>query len=474
MKLLLLACVGLSGATALLASDHEPVAAVTAPVADVAPAAIASAHDAAAIPVESVVAQPSQATVALAPTHTTPAATPAVTLSPAVTLPATAPTADAHAPTHAETPAAIAAEINSLLNIGATKAEKRDWESAHLAYTQVLAAGRRASDEQIRDALLGLARVYRSDNRLTKACAIYERYIKDNPGDARLPVVYLELGRCLRALGAHRLATARFYSVLNSTLKLPGDGADSYRQLARTAQFEIAETYFQSGDYDQAWRFYSRLRLLDLAPVDRARAAFKSAYALNLKGDLEKSVTQLRGYLSLYPQNEDAPEARHLLSLALRRLGRTQESLAAALDLLKTEQAKTAADSKTWVYWQRRTGNQLANEFYEQGDITTALTIYQCLRDIGGPPDWLLPVHYQIGLCQERLNQTVLARNTYQGILDSLRSPLADNGKIAPALQDIASMVNWRLKHLDWVESTEKRLLLFTTPSSAPTLAAQP
>jgi tetratricopeptide (TPR) repeat protein len=352
-----------------------------------------------------------------------------------------------------------------MLRIGDAKLRQQDWESARLAYNQVLTADPLATSAQMRTALLGLARAYRGDLRLPQACAVYERYIKDYPGDEQLPIVYLELGRSLRALGAHRLAIARFYSVLNSTLKLPEQGSETYRQLALTAQFEIAETHFLSGDYDAAFRFYSRLRLLDLAPADRARAAFKAAYALNLKNDHEQAVTQLRAYLTLHPGSENAAEARNLLALALRRLGRSEESLAATLDLLKTEKTRIDAAPATWGYWQRKTGNQLANEFYEQGDINTALTIYQCLRDIGGPPEWLLPVKYQIGLCQERLHHPVLARATYRSILDSLRAPVGDTAKTPAVLQDIDTMVTWRLKHLDWLESTEKKSLLFTAPA---------
>jgi tetratricopeptide (TPR) repeat protein len=375
---------------------------------------------------------------------------------------------DAHdAHTDADAHVSVEEEIASLLRIGEAKALRQDWASALLAYNQVLVASHSATPLQVRTALLGLARTYRGDLRLTQACAVYERYIKEYPGDDQLPVVYLELGRCLRVLGAHRLAISRFYSVINSTLKLPEEGSDTYRQLARTAQFEIAETYFQSGDYEQAVRFYSRLSLLDLAPADRARAAFKSAYALNLKGNDDQAVTHLRSYISLYPDGENAAEARHLLALALRRLGRTQESLAATLELLKIESTRTAADPKTWSHWQRMTGNHLANSFYEQGDIITALTIYECMRELGGPPEWLIPVHYQIGLCQERLKQTALARTTYEGILTSLASPAAAEAKTPAILKDISNMVAWRLKHLTWLESIEKQSSLFTSPGVA-------
>lgn len=399
--------------------------------------------------------------------HAGPPAAAAPAPAPAAPVATAATTHPAESAAPAATPASVAEEIASLLRIGDNKNSQQDWASAVLAYNQVLVASHSATPLQVRTALIGLARAYRGDLRLTQSCAVYERYIKDYPGDEQLPVVYLELGRCLRVLGAHRLAIARFYSVLNSTLKLPEEGTDHYRQLARTAQFEIAETYFQSGDYEQAFRFYSRLRLLDLAPPDRARAAFKSAYALNLKGEDDKSVTHLRTYLSLYPDGENAAEARHLLALALRRLGRSQESLAATLDLLKIESSRTAADPKSWSHWQRKTGNHLANSFYEQGDILTALTIYECLRDLGGPPEWILPVRYQIGLCQERLQQPALARTTYQGILDALPPATTADPKTPAILKDINNMVTWRLQHLTWLESTEKQSSLFIAPGVA-------
>ena len=177
----------------------------------------------------------------------------------------------------------------------------------------------------------------------------------------------------------------------------------------------------------------------------------------------------MRAYLALYVDGEDAPEARYLLSISLRRLGRAQESLAAVLDLLKIEQTRTAADPKAWGHWQRKTGNQLANEFYEQGDISTALSIYRCLDELGGPPEWQLPVRYQIGLCQERLGQAAPARETYQKLLNALRDSTPSGDKNSVLSQDLTPMVNWRLQHLDWLDSIER-----DRPRPAPPAPASP
>lgn len=418
-------------------------------------------------PVSAPHAEPA-ATVSKDPHAPTEGSTPSPSHSAPVTLEHADDThaAPEHAAESPQNPHTITAEeVVSLLRIGETKTAQGDFESAEIAYQQIL--GARATAEQDRDALLGMARMYRRKNELTKAAAVYEKLIREYPGDAILPVAYLELGRTHRALGAYRLAIARFYSVINSTLKLTEEGADTYRQLARTAQFEVAETYFVSGDYAEAARFFSRLKLLDLAPSDRARAHFKSAYALHMGGDYEKAITTLRSFLESNPDDENTPEALYLLSVSYRRLGQNQESLAAALGLLKLEQGKENQDPKRWAYWQRRTGNQLANEFYEQGDASSALAIYVSLANLSNDPVWRLPVLYQIGLCYERLRSGDKARESFTQVVNEVKAATIPKNRSAE-LAELAKMASWRLKHLDWQSNADRDLNNFFQDNATP------
>ncbi len=55
------------------------------------------------------------------------------------------------------------------------------------------------------------------------------------------------------------------------------------------------------------------MRLLDLAPADRARASFMEASARALEGDLPGTVASLKTFLLQYPRDGNAPEARYLL-----------------------------------------------------------------------------------------------------------------------------------------------------------------
>jgi len=366
-------------------------------------------------------------------------------------------------------------EIIGLQNLGVSLTERGDWDAGEIAFRQILASPR-ANKKDLASALLGLARVYRRQGSFTKAAAVYERYLKDNPSATYVPDALLELGRTQRALGAHQLALTHFYSVINSTIKLSSDNSEHYQVLAKTAQFEIAETHFQQGNFVEANKFYSRLRLLDLAPVDRARAHFKSADALFQGKDYDGTVKTVTSYLEQWPQDENVPEARYLLSLSLRALGRKQEALDATLAVLRI--AQSTRDPKRWSYWQRRTGNQLANDFFQAGDTLNALMIYQGLAALSSEPEWRLPVAYQMGLCYERMRLYDRATSAYQSIVDGTKAGTADGAaknKSAEAMkapnaeiQELARMAAWRLGQLSWHEQTERQLASVFTNGSDP------
>ena len=363
-------------------------------------------------------------------------------------------------------------EAKGLLVLGTNLTDRNDYQAAEIAYRRILSSREFGTPAQ-KDALLGIARMFRKAGNYTKAAAIYEKFLKTFPDDSRVPDALLDLGRTLRAMGAYKLAISRFYSVINSALKLSPEGFEHYQLLAKTAQFEIAETHFAAGNFAEAGKYFSKLRLLDLAPADRARAHFKSAYAQILAGEKENAVNTLRDFLQECPDDENAPEARHLMATTLRQINRNEEAMTATLLLLRSEQAHSQADPKRWVYWQRRTGNELANEFFENGDTMYALTIYQGLAALSSDPVWHLPVTYQIALCYERLRLVDRARTAHKSIVDVVAT--ANTTPPLPVeLQELAKMSAWRLAHLDWTEQTERQLTVFfsTTTGQPHTLPA--
>ncbi len=412
-----------------------------------------------------------------------PAAVPAATLagasptSPAAPSPTPVTTADltaakSAAPTLAADNASPAVEIQGLLRLGTKLAERGDYSTAEIAFWQIL----HRKDVPVADqfsALLGLARMYRKENSLTKAVAIYERLIKDHPDEDRIPDTLLELGRTLREMSAYRMAFNAFYSVINSTLKFGSQGFQHYVQLAHTAQFEIAQTHFEAGEYAEAGAYFLKVRNLDLAPPDQARAAFMAAYSEQLAGELNPAVSTLRSFLDEWPGDQNAPEARYLLATLLRQLKRPQEAMHVTLDLLRNVHASDQANPRLWSYWQRKTGNEIANDFFQTGDILNALAIYQGLDGLAQTPDWRMPVTYQIGLCYERLEQADRATAAYETVI-AAGTPKPNGPPPAPELADLARMATWRLAHLRWRDTTEHQFSQFFHDDSGDPSTAEP
>lgn len=359
-------------------------------------------------------------------------------------------------------------EGRGLVNLGTSLTERGDFAAAEIAFRRIMNDRRYPEPEQ-RDALLGLARMYRRQALFTKAVAVYEKFLKLYSDDARVPDALLELGRSHRALGAHKSAINRFYNVINSTLKLPPESYEHYQLLAKTAQFEIAETHFETGNFAEAAKFFDRLRLLDLAPEDRARAHFKAAGSLLNAGELDAATVKLTQFLEQWPGDANAPEARYQLALTLRQLGRAEQALAITLSLLRDEHSQAAADPKGWAYWQRRTGNQLANDFFQNGDTLSAVTIYESLARLSPENNWRLPIIYQTGLCYERLRQTERATKAYREIVEAVAGLNASDP--AGELGELARMANWRIGQIEWSGQTERQLHQFFSAAmpAAPT-----
>ena len=303
--------------------------------------------------------------------------------------------------------------------------------------------------------------------REARVASIYAKFIDTYPDAPEVPTVLIELGRTLRGMGAFQQAQVRFYAVLNSALAVSPENVAAYRAVAQLAKFEIAETFYQQGDYAAAGKYFGRIKLLDLPPAERARASFREAYAFFLDNKLEQTVTSLRTYLAGFPDDTSVQEGRYLLCVALRRLGRNQEALAETLTLLRAAQATAEEDRERWAYWQRKTGNQLANDFYEQGDFTAALTVYRTLAELRSDPAWRWPALYQVGLCFERLRQSGRAADSYRDILQAAAAAEKTGNKPAPADEEVRQMAEWRLGQLDWAVGLEKSVRNFAVPEPA-------
>ena len=128
-----------------------------------------------------------------------------------------------------------------------------------------------------------------------------------------------------------------------------------------------------------------------------------------------------------------------------------------------------------WIRWQKKAGNQLANEHFEEGETLKAIEIYQKMIILDSTPKWQAPIVYQLGLCFERLGGAtynpkaiqayeILTNpdknpKTWKTWTESVEKSLVQSGvsvdeNLADVLQNqqqfIYRMAQWRLKNLRW------------------------
>ena len=153
------------------------------------------------------------------------------------------------------------------------------------------------------------------------------------------------------------------------------------------------------------------------------------------------------------------PEVRFLLASTLKKLGRNQEAMKQVLLLLQSQQDNVRKNPETWIYWQQRAGNDIANRLYKEGDFLNALQIYLSLAGLDHSPDWQFPVWYQSGLVYEQLQQPPRAIEMYQKILDRQKELTENNS--TPTLQSLIDMAKWRMDYLAWMQKAKTTNLSF-------------
>ncbi len=269
------------------------------------------------------------------------------------------------------------------------------------------------------------------------------------------------------------------------------------------AMFEIAETFLASEDYDNAIKFYDRLnRLEQLNESDRSVVAYKrglahfrratdtlrkedrekrlnpdsdrlsnQSYEKTPRADFARVKEILRGYGTLYPTSPYVPETHYLLALAFEQLNQSEESIGQLLTLLKEatfnpraimaeEDVKNLRDRdlnriskmKTiWNFWKKKTGNYLANKFFETGEFFNAYRIYSALLPVDETPTWRVPLLYQVALCEEKLGNFVQATETYISIEDLFDNNEGARTELAQSkyLKFVYGMSKWRREQLE-------------------------
>lgn len=362
-----------------------------------------------------------------------------------------------------EAPSSPADFEKRLAEASAAEAAK-DWAAAEKIYIGLLKAG---SPKEVRKtALLELAVLARTRKDLPQALQFYAQFLKEFFSEPEAPEILLRQGLLYREMGAPMMALSKFYAVMSSALNLKTGDLSYYKSLVLRAQCEIADTYCLQGKHAEGAEFLNRLLKLGNPELDLAQVRLKLVRSLSVQGRHTDTVVQGGLYLDQYPESDDSAEVRFLCADALRKLGRRREAMEMVLELLEMRRGPSEESWPTWIRWQQRTGNGLANQLYQEGDHLNALEIYRALASCSTASEWRLPALYQVGLVYERLRQVPKAIEAYDRILEE--SAALEPEKISPSLASVLSMAKWRKDFLGWQQRAEQASRQLSTAEPTP------
>jgi tetratricopeptide (TPR) repeat protein len=301
-------------------------------------------------------------------------------------------------------------------------------------------------------ALFELGAVVREENDLPRAQSIYSQFLERWPNDIKIPEILLRQGEIFRQMGLNDLALGKFYSVMTSALALKNDQLAYYQSLVLKTQVEIADTHYLMGQFADAADFYSRLLQNADPGLNRPQIQFHLVRSLAIIGRNDQAIGQAQDFISRNPDADQVPEVRYYLAEALKALGRNSEALQQVLLCLQEQKIKTRNDPEVWAYWQQRVGNEIANQFYHEGDYVKALEVYLNLAQLDSSPGWQVPVDYQMGMTYEKLLQPQKAIDSYNQIL-ARETEVGTN--ITPGLKAVFDMARWRAGFIKWQTNAE-------------------
>lgn len=343
------------------------------------------------------------------------------------------------------------------LDLARTLWSNMDFAGAEKTITRLLETEKSADVR--RDSLLELASLYEASNQLVKAQQAYGRITSEHRDDPVVPEILLRQGLLYRKMGAPSLAISKFYSVISSALAIQAAQLERYQELVLKAQGEIADTYYEQGNYVQAAELYGRLLKLGGSRLDRQQVQLSLIRAWAAASKSSEVIREGGLFLEASPGSGFEPEVRFLIAGAFKQLNRSLEAMDMVLALLRLQRQTGDAHRDDWLLWQQRAGNEVANYLYVQGDIAHSLEIYLRMAELSTAPQWQIPALYQAAVAYERLEQADKATEIYTRIEEAGKNSKA--GDQSEVLRLISDMARWRKEQIGWRRQAYSQLQNF-------------
>ena len=289
---------------------------------------------------------------------------------------------------------------------------------------------------------------------LERALQLLSEYVERYPRDTAIPEVLLRQGHLLRRLELREEAIEKFYLVLRSVPRLEGVNLAYSRRIVLMAQSAIADTMADMGRHQEAADLYARMLQSKSEELEVETVRIKQLRSIRECSTDAITEQQARRFLEDFPESEFIPEVRYVMGNSLRRQGNRAGAMEQFQLLLEAIELAPPERVPEWNRWKMRVGNELANQFFLEGDTASALTLYKALAkttmDVKNRQTFL----YQVGLCEERLGQSEAAMKTYTEILQQKPTQAPDTNSVP--LQLLQNMASLRISVLNSESSTRK------------------
>jgi tetratricopeptide (TPR) repeat protein len=349
--------------------------------------------------------------------------------------------------------------VKKLEGIREIRGGSNQWEEVSRLLQGVLATD--TSKDIKRDikrmALLELAGGSESNGQIAQAQQFLAEYVQRYDTDTIIPEVLLRQGYLYRKMGAYEKAISKFYDVMTAALRLKGNLV-YYARVVLTAQSEIAETMYIQGKYSDAVEKYQRLLNVkeEGEELNRVAVQTKLIRCLAKLANHSEVVKQANDFFNQFSNSENQAEVRYLLATSYKALGEKQQALNQLLLLLEAVEVSDQERATKLKSWKMLAGNEIGNQLFLEGDFMGAIQVYKGLLRLDNSMTWMLPIHYQIGLCFERLLQPVEAIKTYDEIINLGQK---SDSKLDENLQMVVDMARFRYDILSWKNSLDRTTL---------------
>ena len=254
---------------------------------------------------------------------------------------------------------------------------------------------------------------------LERALQLLAEYVERYSRDAAVPEVLLRQGYLLRRLDLKDEAIEKFYLVLRSVPRIDGRNIAYSRRLVMMAQSAIADTCAEMGRHTEAAELYGRMLQTKSEELEVETVRIKQLRSLRESAPNGILERQAMGFLEDFPDSDYIPEARYFLAHSLKQQKKRDAALEQFQLLLEAVELAPPDRLKRWMPWKLRVGNELANQFYLEGDYLSSLSLYRALARSNAEGQTRQAFQYQVGLCEERLGQVEEAIKTYQQIVEA-------------------------------------------------------